>query len=122
VLLLDHDEALTSEKDLETLADHFAPIGVYAAFVQLRYTGRVVQASSAVKKDVFRKVNKPNSVVLSDIGNLMRVFTVEMYRFISFVDLRDSLTGRYFDREIPLLSMLEAGERFSPCEEDNIAY
>jgi hypothetical protein len=36
VLLLDHDEALTSEKDLETLADHFAPIGVYAAFVQLK--------------------------------------------------------------------------------------
>jgi hypothetical protein len=36
VLLLDHDEALSSDRDLQTLADHFAPIGVFAAFVNLK--------------------------------------------------------------------------------------
>ena len=35
-----------------------------------------------------RKVNKPNAEVLSDIGNLMRAFTVQTYRFISHINLR----------------------------------
>jgi hypothetical protein len=36
----------------------------------------------------------------------MRAFTVESYRFIAPFDLKHS-SGRYFDREIALLSMLE---------------
>jgi hypothetical protein len=52
----------------------------------------------------------------------MRAFTVQMYRFISHIDLRHGRTGRYFDREIPLLSMLELGENFHPCENGNIYY
>jgi hypothetical protein len=35
MLLLDHDEALASDSDLETLANHFAPIGVFAAFFRV---------------------------------------------------------------------------------------
>jgi hypothetical protein len=57
VLLLDHDEALTSEKDLETLADHFAPIGVYAAFVQLKTATKILTPSNALHEVIMRKVN-----------------------------------------------------------------
>jgi hypothetical protein len=51
----------------------------------------------------------------------MRAFTVESYRFIAAFDLRHS-SGRYFDREIPLLAMLEVSEHFSPCENSKFAY
>jgi hypothetical protein len=33
MFLLDHDETLASDSGLQTLADHFTPIGVFAAFV-----------------------------------------------------------------------------------------
>ena len=36
MLLLDHDETLATERDLETLATHFQPIGVFAAFVNIQ--------------------------------------------------------------------------------------
>ncbi len=70
--------------------------------------------ANLVNKEVRRRTNKPNRLLLSEIGNLMRAFTVESYRFIAAFDLRHS-SGRYFDREIPLLAMLEVSEHFSPC-------
>jgi hypothetical protein len=57
-------------------------------------------------KEVRRRTNSPNKNLLSEIGNLMRAFTVESYRFIAPFDLKHS-SGRYFDSEIALLSMLE---------------
>jgi hypothetical protein len=52
----------------------------------------------------------------------MRAFTVQSYRFVAHMDLRHSLTGRYFDREIPLMSMLEMSGDFSPCKNKKFIY
>jgi hypothetical protein len=122
LFLLDHNETLTSEKDLETIANHFRPIGVFSAFVNLKIDERTVSPSSAARGKAQRVSNKPNKELLGDIANLMRAFTVEAYRFISHIDLRHSLTGRYFDREIALLSVLEVGENFAPCDSGGIVY
>jgi len=48
------------------------------------------------------------------LANNFRAFTVEMYRLIPHFDLRHS-SGRYFDKEIAFMSMVELGWNFGPC-------
>lgn len=77
---------------------------VFTAFLQLK-VGQQTLGATLVRKEVRRRTNRPNRLLLGEIGNLMRAFTVESYRLIASFDLRHS-SGRYFDREIPLLAML----------------
>jgi hypothetical protein len=52
----------------------------------------------------------------------MRAFLVETYRFIPAFEMYHSKSGRYFDRELPLLGVLELSERFTPCELSTLWY
>ena len=81
-----------------------------------------MSASNASRGEVMRQANNHNKEVLSDDGNLMRAFTAEVYRFIPAFDLYHSSTGRYFDREVALLGVLELGQRFGPCESGSVVY
>lgn len=113
MLLLDFDETLSTNTDLQKLAEHFESRAAFAAFFHLKTLNSNL-APAIVEREVRRRTNHPNRQLLNEIGNLMRAFTVESYRFIAPFDLRHS-SGRYFDRELPLLSMLELCEHFAPC-------
>jgi hypothetical protein len=117
--LLNYDESLSTEDDLQVLADHFKQVDVFGAF--LRVKTLTEEFVPSIAKEIRRRTYQPDAKLLHTIGNLFRVFTVQSYRFIAHFDLRHS-SGRYFDREIPFLSMLEISEHFSPCEKGNIVY
>jgi hypothetical protein len=57
------------------LANRFKPIGSFAAFLNVK-TAEKVFSPSIAKKEVQRTINKPQIQLLSEIGNLLRAFTV----------------------------------------------
>jgi hypothetical protein len=76
MFLLDHNEKLSTEKDLQSLASRFKPIGVFTAFMKLNNGENVLKPTTASRGEVQRAVNRPNVDLLSDISNFMRAFTV----------------------------------------------
>jgi hypothetical protein len=42
MLLLDHDEAFATEADLQSIVNHFKPIGVFAAFLKLKNGDKLI--------------------------------------------------------------------------------
>ena len=52
--------------------------------------------------------------MITEVSNHFRVFTIESYLFLPSFELHD-LTGRYYNKELPLMMMLEIFSSYEKC-------
>jgi hypothetical protein len=63
-----------------------------------------------------------NTKLYYTLANYVRAFTVQIYRLLSTSDLCHVQTGRYFDREVPFLDMLELDSGLEYCQANEQYY
>jgi hypothetical protein len=120
--LLDNQETLSTDLDLERLAKYFEPKDTYAAYINIKTQNKLYEPSSESLGKIQRDPGSPNFKILSELANLLRAFTVQSYRFIPYFALCHSPTGRYYDREIALLTLVESEGDESKCKNTRLIY
>lgn len=86
-----------------------SPREVLGAFLPLEVDGEVLNPKAALGR-FYRKedgILNPKLNLLKNITNHLRLFSVEVYKFLPQFDLRDSYGNYYEDRLIFLMSFLD---------------
>jgi hypothetical protein len=86
----------------------------YGAFLSIKHATNIIKPKYSQAK-IRRKIQEPNLELLQEIAHSFRVFSIYSYKSIPHMSLHDNY-GRYYDREIAFLTLLEMAWEYNRCD------
>lgn len=92
----------------------------YGLFISFKFKNDIYKTRLA-HDSMRRTVNTPSLPLLQEVAHHFRAFTVDSYRLVPHMTLHDN-AGRYYDREVALLTLLEMGWDYTRCYHPSMKY